>query len=500
MPVKRLRLLMLALLAAVGSAHADDSPLRVAAQTFPAQFGNPYAPIALPNAFATQAIFDPLTRMGPNGEVLPGLATGWAQETPTTWVFRLRSGVAFSNGEPFDADAVIAAFAYLQTDEGRRDSVASQDLKSTFRSFRARDALTVEVVTLDPDPILPLHLHFVRIPAPRHWARLGRDAFQLAPIGTGPFRVDRWDDARLDLSAFAQSWRAPQVTRIVMSQIADPIVRLQAFISGTVDIAAAVGPDDAEAIARVGGRLLARPSPVVHYLMFVTTAETPLKDARVQRALNHAVDKKTMVRSFLADATRPVGQFSHPMAFGFDPTLPAYDFDRDKARALLAEAGYADGFAFTMLLDTSSGGGYTDWFQQIAQDFAAVGVTMTVRPTTTARMVESVQSGTWPAEAFAWTFAGFDSLRGYRFRSCGWRAAYHCDPAMMPLIAAAQAAPSPETRRAATMAALGYERDHPPGVLLWPGVGFDAVAAHVADYAVDQDAVRWEAVRFSRDP
>lgn len=479
---------------------AAEGELRVAAQTFPPRFGNPYNPIALPNALTLQAIYDPLTRIGPSGQVLPSLAVSWSQEGPLTWVFSLRPGVSFSNGEPFDAEAVVAALAYLQTDEGRRDSVASQDLKATLASFRARDALTVEIVTTSPDPILPLHLSFVRVPAPRAWAEMNREAFVRAPVGTGPFKVERWDEARLEMSAFAGSWRAPQVTRIGMLQINDPTVRVQAFVSGSVDIATALAPQDETVVTSVGGRLLPRLSPLVHYLMFITVKDTPLRDVRVQRALNHAVNKDVLLAAFLANATAPASQFSHPLAFGFDPDLAPYPHDPDRARALLADAGYAQGFSFTMLLDPSSGGSYTDWFQQLAQDFAAVGVRMTIRPTTTSRLVEGVQTGTWPAEAFAWTFAGFDSLRGYRFRSCGHATPYHCDPAMMPLIAAAEAAPTAAARLAATRAALAYERDHPPGVLLWPGVGFDAVAAHVADYNVEQDLVRWDLVRVTGRP
>jgi peptide/nickel transport system substrate-binding protein len=475
---------------------AEDGLVRVAAQRFPDSFGNPYAMIALPNTLALQAIFDPLTRVGPQGEVVPGLAVSWTQESPSTWVFALRPGVTFSNGEPFDAAAVVTALSYLQTDEGRRDSVASQDLKATLTSFRARDALTVEIVTAEPDPILPLHLSFIRIPAPGHWSALGRVEFQRHPVGTGPFKVDSWDEARLEMSAFAGSWRPPKVERVRVVQIGDPVVRAQAFASGAVDIASGLSPEDAPSVAAVGGRLLPRAEPIVHFLLFITTKDTPLKDVRVRQALNYAVNKDQILDSFLGGAVAPVGQFSHPMAFGFDPALAAYPYNPARARALLAEAGFGEGFAFTMLMNSTTGGGYTDWFQRIAQDFAAVGVTLTIRSTTTTRLIEDVQTGNWPVEAFAWTFAGFDSLRGYRFRSCGWVAPYHCDPAMTPLIAAAQSATSAVARLGTTRAALAHERGDPPGVMLWPGVGFDAVAAHVADYRVEEDVIRWESIRL----
>ncbi|MCB2107610.1 MAG: ABC transporter substrate-binding protein [Rhodobacteraceae bacterium] len=483
---------------ATGPAWSADT-LRVGVQILPPFFGNPYVPIALPRAIAVQAIFDPLTRIGADGQVLPGLATAWTQETSTRWVFALRPNVKFSNGEPFDANAVVAALAYLQTDEGRRDSVASQDMKAALESFAARDSLTVEIVTTEPDPILPLHLSFVHVPAPRHWQALGRDAFQRDPIGTGPFRVELWDETRLNMSAFSGSWRAPHIDRIDMLQISDPTVRLQAFVSDSVDIAMALAPADAPAVESVGGRLLARTAPIVHFLLFVTTKDTPLKDVRVRRALNYATDKKKLLAAFLNNAVPPASQFSHPMAFGFDPTLAPFPFDPGRSRALLTEAGYPDGFSFTMILDPSSGNNYSDWFQQLAQDFASIGVSMTVRATTTARMIESIQTSNWHAEAFAWTFAGFDSLRGYRFRSCGWIAPYHCDPLMTPLIDTAKSAKTEAARLTATRAVLGYERDNPPGVLLWQGVGFDGISRRFDDYVVEHDLVRWDLIRVGRD-
>ncbi len=481
---------------AASPVHASET-LRVGAQSFSPMLGNPYGPIALPNALPLQAIFDSFTRIGPNGQVLPGLATDWSQETPTRWVFSLKADVTFSNGEPFDADAVIAAFDYLQTDEGRRDSVASLDMKTAVVSFGARDPLTVEIETAEPDPILPLHLSFIRIPAPRHWQDVGRVEFQRAPVGTGPFYVDSWTTSRLELSAFEKSWRSPKVDRISMLQIKDPTARLQAFMSEAVDIAFDLAPEDGADVETIGGRLLSRPAPLVNFLLFVTTKDTPLKDVRVRRALNYAANKTQLLTAFFADAVPPASQFSHPMAFGFDPTLPPYPYDSDRAKALLDESGYADGFEFTMLIDPSRGGSYADWFQQLAQDFSAVGVTMTIRATTAARMIESVQTGDWPAEAFAWTFAGFDSIRGYRFRSCNWRAPYHCDPAMIPLIESAHQSETESARLATTHATLAYERDNPPGVLLWQGVGFDGVARQVSEFIVEQDFVRWDRVRVT---
>jgi peptide/nickel transport system substrate-binding protein len=204
-----------------------------------------------------------------------------------------------------------------------------------------------------------------------------------------------------------------------------------------------------------------------------------------------------LINAFLNGATSPAGQISHPGAFGFDSALQPYPYDPAKAKALLAEAGYAGGFAFTTVIDASAGGNYTGWYQQVAQYLAAVGVHMTVRAAPTSQITEYVLGGKWPVEAFGWTFAGFDSLRGYRFRSCEMKPAYNCDPDLMPMIAAAENATTETARRTATQAVLAAERDRPPGIILWQKVDFDALSKRVGGFSVVNDRIAWDKISLS---
>lgn len=477
---------------ALGAWRAEATTLRIGAQQLPNLRGNPYSYIALPSALMAQMIFDPLIHVGPGGEAKPALAIQWQQESPTVWVFTLRPNVTFADGSPFNANAVIAAFDYLRTDIGRRDSVASQDIAVTVQSVVARGELSVAVTTQKPDPVLPLHLSFVRIPSAMAWSTLGRDNFARAPVGTGPFVVTEWNENRVRLKAHRAAWRAPKIDNLDVSEIPDPTARVQALISGAIDVALAVSPEDKSAIENSGGRIAIQPMPLMHFLAFVTTKDTPLKDARVRRALNHAIDTKAIIAAFLDNATKPAAQFSHGGAFGFDASLEAYNYDPERARALLREAGYGNGFSFTAALDPTSGGGYVDWYQRIAQDLAKVGVTMGLRLTPSVQMIQNVQTGNWPTDSFAWSFAGFDSLRGYRFRSCAWTHPYHCDQGLMSLIAAAENAPSEAERTQRTREVLAAERDNPPGVMLWRGVAFDGLGERVDTFETEDDLIRWD--------
>ncbi len=473
-----------------------ETVLRVAAQQMPLYQALPYNPVAQPQALFVQMIYDPLTVVGEGGIAKPGLASAWTQESANRWVLTLRPGVRFSNGEAFTSAAVVDALTYLMTPEGQRDSVASQDIGKTIERVSARDDLTVELVTRSPDPILPVHLSFVRVPAPAAWRKAGRSGFATQPIGTGPFAVTSWSPEKVSFRAVRDSWRAPKVDGIEVNIVTDPVARTQAFASGVADIAMGVTPEDRATIAAAQGRLAPRPAPNVHFLAFVTTKESPLRDARVRRALNYAVDKSGLIDAFLAGAIEPASQISHRGAFGFNEALAPYPYDPAKARALLKDAGFPNGFAFTVVLDTAASG-VVDWYQGIAQNLAAIGVKMTIRPTPVSRITEYVLKGNWPVEGFGWTFAGYDSLLGFRFRSCAMQPAYTCDPALMPLIAAAAEAPTEAARRSATEAALAAERDAPPGILLWRAVNFDALRNTVSGYEVVNDIIAWDKISLA---
>jgi peptide/nickel transport system substrate-binding protein len=487
--------IVLGLVALCFATSAQAQMLRVATPLMPITLGNPYGPVSLPQALPAQMIYEPLTVLIGNGEVGPGLATAWQQEDAQTWIFSLARGVKFSNGEPFDVTAVLAAFEYLKTPEGKRDSSANMDVGQEIASVRARDTHTVEVKTKTPNPILPLHLSFMRIPAPRHWQTLGRDGFIRNPIGTGPYKVAQWQDNRINLVVNENARQKPKMKAAEIRVIPEPSSRLQALASNAVDVVISLSAQDKSSVESMGAVFVSRLAPKIEFMLFVTVKDSPLQNAKVRQALNYAVNKQAIIEALIDGATKPASQFSHEGAFGFNPDIAAYAYDPAKARTLLNEAGFKDGFSFTVLIDPATSG-YAEFYQQIAQDLAAIGVRLSVRSTPTMRIAESVQSGQWSAEAFGWTFSGFDSLRGYLFRSCGWHHPYTCDPAMTPLIAKASNAPTVQDRLAATRAALAHERDNPPGIPLWRGVSFDALSSAVRGYAATEDVVGWDKVEL----
>ncbi|MBL8645180.1 MAG: ABC transporter substrate-binding protein, partial [Rhodospirillaceae bacterium] len=392
---------------------------RVGVQLLPQTQGAPFNSLNLPASMPHVAIYDTMTTIGPDGSVQPGLAVTWTAETPTRWVFTLRDNVVFSNGEPLTAEAVVTGIDFLMTPEGRSESVGSQLNNYTVTGAKARDRLTVEVTTAQPDAILPLHFMFLRVVAPAAWRKLGPQGYQAAPIGTGPFVVKKWAAGKIEMDANRTSWRAPKLDKLEILQISDPSARVQALSSGAIDIAYGIGPEERDTIEAAGGQLMTYKTPETSFLAFVTVKDSPVKDVRVRRALNHAVNRQRIIDTIMAGATTPSSQIAHPLGFGFNPDVKPYDYDPVKAKALLAEAGYPNGFELPALM-VGNANSDDAVYQQIATDLAAVGVRMTLRRQTFAKNLEYIYQGGWPSLAFSMRANGYDPLNAYRIRSCGW--------------------------------------------------------------------------------
>jgi peptide/nickel transport system substrate-binding protein len=467
--------------------------LRIATTAIPARRGDPYAAIAMPATIGLQSVYDQMTYMLEDGSVGPGLAVAWKATSPKTWELALRPGVTFHNGEPLTADAVVTSVEFLNTLEGRK-TVTGANLYQ-IAGARRIDDLTVELTLSEPDAILPLHLSAWRLPPPTAWKLLGPDGFVTRPIGTGPYRVVSWSENKIESERFAEGWRPGRVERIEINSTPDQTARLQAFTSGSFDLAVALGPDDREIVESVGGTLRARLAPVVQYIGFLTVNGGPITDARVRRALNYAVNRPAILSGILGGHTRLVSQIAFPGAFGFNPDLVPYPHDPAKARALLKEAGVEQGFEMVINIVPGRGANDVAVQQQIAQDLRDIGLKVELRANTQGAQLQSLFFGKMTGTGFNMFTRGHDTLTEYRFRSCTGlateRAPYHCDPTILPKVKAAYAAADPAEARRLVQEILAYEYDNPPGIFLWQQVEFDAVGKRMKGYAPLGDAMNY---------
>jgi peptide/nickel transport system substrate-binding protein len=469
-------MIRLALLAVLVCAAAEAKTLRVAAISPAITFGAPFARDE--GGGLRWSIYDGLTVVD-SGALKPGLAESWSVENPTTWVFKLRSGVVYSNGEMFDAAAAAAALTSL-SDPAQRFPRAL-DVPG-LKSVRARDAVTLEVITAAPDPLLPRRLGMVPIPAPKAWAALGSEAFAKAAIGTGPFKVVNWGAAGYRLEAVPTSWRkSKEITVLQTTLIPDATARIKALLSDRVDITFGLSPDDIEQVKAAGYAVRVTPVDSVLSIAYRTVREdaAPLKDVRVRQALNYAVDKQAIVDQILAGTTRVATQGTVPSVPGYNPDLKPYPYDPARAKKMLADAGYPDGFKMTVAVYGGLLPNDTVMFQKMAQDLGAVGVQTELRSMTFADYARRLFNGDWQGiDAFSngWLSVGLgDPLRAADQFSCGYSAPFFCEPQMMPLLDAARTEMDPAKREKLMKNVMAEFNAR--GVALWL-VEFSAITGH----------------------
>ncbi|MBL8645286.1 MAG: ABC transporter substrate-binding protein [Rhodospirillaceae bacterium] len=491
--IRPLLCLAAAVLAAYPAAAADET-LRIGMGFLSFRRGDPYQGITLPSVMAHQAVYDTLTTIGEKGEVLPALAVSWKAQDPKTWVLTLRQGVAFSNGEPLTADALVVSAAYMNTPKGRSETIGS----TLYQVDRAEkvDDLTVRVHLNEADALFPLHVSAWRIPAPNAFTNLGADGFKDNPIGTGPFTVTSWTEGRVVMAANPNSWRAPKVAGLEIREIPEETARLQALVSGAIDFALGLSLEHESSLREVGATLVNRLTPTVSFLAVNTAMvpNSPLKDPRVRQALNYAVDRQTIIDQVLGGSTDAAAQLTFPGAFGYDSTLKPYPYDPVKARELLAAAGYKDGLKLQAGVAVGARASDTLYYQQIAADLQNVGIDLELVPRPQMTQMQDLFFGKLTVDMFTMFTRGFDALADYRHRTCAGltqgRAAFHCDPIVMPALQAALAENNAAKREAQYRQVAQLERENPPGIMLWQGMEFDGVARGVTGYAPVFEDVR----------
>lgn len=474
--------ILLAALLAGSFARANDRPLTVALPAFPAGLGNPFTSGGFPGIDFYNVVFDGLAELSEDGTLKPALALAWRPRDERTWEFTLRPDVRFSNGEAFDAETVVQVFAILSTQEAQRWSMIRE--VRNIESIVAEGPSTVVVTTREPDLLLPARFAAIKMVAPKYFREIGAQAFARAPVGTGSFKVTKWDGQRVAFEENPYAWRKPKERRLEIVAVPEAAARRTGVQTGALDVALNMGPEDIPLIESGGGRVFVYPQSGLTGLSFVLVKPSVLDDVRVRRALNHAVNKQAIVDVIFAGKTRPASQAAPSTAFGFDPTLQPYSYDPAKARTLLAEAGFPNGFSITADITVAGSTDASVW-QQVASDLAAVGVELKLNVMTFARASEAMYQGNWSGETFAMnygTLPALDPLVGFQYHSCLWIKPWVCDAAQTDLIERGMREFDRAKREALVRELMQVTHEAPLGIYLYEIVRFDALSARVVFY------------------
>jgi peptide/nickel transport system substrate-binding protein len=290
-------------------------------------------------------VFDGLTLHDQEGKLIPGLATSWETLDDLTWEFKLREGVVFHNGEPFNADSV--KFTLDRVLEPERNATI-RPLLENITEVEIVDDYTVIIRIAEPDLMLPARIAelYGSMMPPQYVQENGDEYIALNPIGTGPYIFKEWvKDDHITLVANDNYWGdPPSVQEIQFRIIKDNGTRVAALLSGEVDIINGV-PIAQESVVRSYPGVKSVPVSVPRiYYVSLDVRKPPFDDVRVRQAVNYAIDRQAIVDSLFAGFGVPAAVNYPRASWGFNPDLEPYPYDPEKAKELLAEAGYPNGF------------------------------------------------------------------------------------------------------------------------------------------------------------
>ncbi len=314
-------------------------------------------------------IYEPLIRRDRHLGLQPALAVHWQQTSPTVWRFNLRPSVKWQDGSDFTAADVVFSAQRVKSENSVLRAVLG-----TVKQARQVDDLTVDIETVQPDLILPQELTTWLI-MNKAWAEKndavepvnlssGKENYAVRhAMGTGPYMlVSREPDRRTVVEANPHWWDKPtgNVTRSEFNVISNASTRVAALLSGEIDMIYAVPPQDSDRIAHTDGlRLITGPELRTLFLGMDQwrdellrsniKGKNPLKDSRVRQAFALAIDETAIAARIMRGQAHPTWLMWGPGVNGYDPALDVRPkADPGRAKQLLAEAGYPDGFSLSM--------------------------------------------------------------------------------------------------------------------------------------------------------
>src|SRR5574341_1626544 len=299
----------------------------------------------------TSNMFDTLVRFqATSTEVEPSLATSWtASPDGLTWTFKLRQGVKFHDGTPFNAEAVV--FTYQRQIDAKHPY---HPASAPYASFTYQDVKSVQAV--DPStvrftmsaPFAPfltnMAMFSTAVVSPTAVKKYGKDFFK-QPVGTGAFKFVEWvQKDHITMEANKDYWAGrPCVDRLIIRGIPDNTVRLLELEKGSIQMMDQVNPPDYDRIRKNSSlALFTGPGLNTGYIALNTKKE-PFTDARVRRAANMSVNKAALIKAFYAGVGQPAVNPIPPTIWSYNTGAKPYDYDPEGAKKLLAEAGYPNG-------------------------------------------------------------------------------------------------------------------------------------------------------------
>jgi peptide/nickel transport system substrate-binding protein len=330
-------------------------------------------------------LYDGLVTRKPNGTVVPEIAESWTNPEPTIWEFKIRQGVKFHDGSDLTVEDVKFTFDRV-IKEGAMEGETSprKGLLGPLTDVEIVNSNTVRFILSEPWPILLNMLPHQQIVSKAYLEKVGKDIAS-KPMGTGPFKfVEGSIDERIILERFDDYYggspdippvgKAP-AKRVIFEFIPEVATRMAALQSGNVDIIHEVPPSMVPQLQSDPNTTVKTVDGTRMHMFEMNVNMAPFDNKLVRQAMNYAIDIDTIVREVLMGYGATAAGPLLPHGFAVNPNIKPYGHDPEKAKALLTEAGYPNGFA--VVIDTTDA--LKDVVQAAAGQLRAVGIDATVR-------------------------------------------------------------------------------------------------------------------------
>lgn len=346
-------------------------------------------------------LYDTLVVRTDRGDFVGSLATGWTTPSPTEWVFTLRKQVALHDGRPFTARDVKFTLDRYR-DPANKSPMAS--FYTFLSAVEVRDDHTLVLRTKEPTGTVLTSLAITPI--------LGEKAgvdWASQVYGTGPFMLAEFRRGeQVVLVKNPRYWGGtPRVDRLVWKEIPEQATRLAALERGDVDLVVGLNAEDVPQL-KANPRLTVVQAPTYRIRwLWLNAGRKPFDDPRVRRAVKHAIDTRSLVTDLMGDMAIPATGPLAPNVFGFTPGRP-FAYDPARAKALLKEAGYPNGFEISMdfpLAETKQ----KELAETISAQLAEVGITARLRQKDRAIWLKDLTDLNWDTNLFAHSTLGGDA-------------------------------------------------------------------------------------------
>ncbi|MEQ8898965.1 MAG: ABC transporter substrate-binding protein [Roseovarius sp.] len=422
-------------LALAGAGGAAASELVVATPNDPSV--DPHYLYVSTNTAYARHVFGKLLDRDENAQIKPDLAVSWENLDELTWEFKLREGVKFHDGSDFDAEDVV--FSFNRVPNVPNNPASYESNTNMIDTIEAKDPMTVVIKTKDPYPLLLRRISGVSIVSSEvvEGGTTADFTSGKIAIGTGPYKFSEYVPGdRYVLKRFEDYWgEKPHFKKVTFRIMPDSASRMAALLGGDVDIVEGFSPSSVETLEERDGFYVAQRasartlwlyvdmqndnSPFVTDLDGNAMEKSPLKDARVREAISLAIDRDAIVSRVMGGLAEPANQLVPAGWFSNNPEIPAVSADVERAKELMAEGGYADGFGLTVHAPNDRYVNDAKIAQAVAQMLARIGIKTKVET-----MPKSVYFGRLNNQEFSLSMIGWDnSLTGSSLMSLS--AAFH---------------------------------------------------------------------------